>query len=66
MKVAIYVRVSTNKQEVDNQLIQLRNYCEKNEYEIFDEYVDIITGKENSRPSYDRHYVRDRALGSTR
>jgi DNA invertase Pin-like site-specific DNA recombinase len=53
MKVAIYVRVSTTKQEVNNQLIQLRAYCVKCNYEIFKEYVDIISGKENSRPSYD-------------
>ena len=53
MKIAIYVRVSTNKQEVDNQLLQLRTYCAKCGYEIFKEYVDVISGKENSRPSYD-------------
>ena len=27
-KVAIYARVSTDKQTVDNQLIELRNLCE--------------------------------------
>lgn len=53
MKVAIYVRVSTIKQEVENQLIQLREYCKKNNYEIVNEYVDIISGKETSRPSFD-------------
>jgi len=53
MKVAIYVRVSTNKQEVNNQLVQLREYCNKSNYQIFNEYIDIISGKENSRPSYD-------------
>ena len=53
MKVAIYVRVSTTKQEVENQLIQLREYCKKNNYEICNEFVDIISGKETSRPQYD-------------
>jgi DNA invertase Pin-like site-specific DNA recombinase len=52
-KIAIYVRVSTSKQEVENQLLQLRAYCSKCKYEIFKEYVDVISGKENSRPSYD-------------
>tara|TARA_Y100000296_G_scaffold57741_1_gene66421 strand:+ start:242 stop:760 length:519 start_codon:yes stop_codon:yes gene_type:complete len=56
MKVVIYVRVSTNKQEVNNQLIQLKDYCFKNNYEIFNEYIDIISGKETSRPSYDRMF----------
>lgn len=53
MKAAIYVRVSTSKQEVKNQLIQLREYCEKSNYEIFKEYVDVISGKETSRPQWD-------------
>jgi DNA invertase Pin-like site-specific DNA recombinase len=53
MKVAIYVRVSTGKQEVDNQLLQLREYCKKSKYEIFKEYVEIISGKEKSRPLFD-------------
>ena len=35
MKIAIYCRVSTNEQEADNQLIQLREYCKKQNYEIF-------------------------------
>lgn len=53
IKACIYVRVSTTKQEVENQLIQLREYCKKCNYEIFKEYVDIISGKETSRPSFD-------------
>lgn len=57
MKVAIYVRVSTGKQEANNQLIQLRNYCSKCNYEIFKEYIDVISGKENSRPSYDQMFL---------
>jgi len=53
MKVAIYVRVSTTKQDADNQLLQLREYCHKCDMAIFQEYLDIISGKETSRPSYD-------------
>lgn len=56
-KVAIYVRVSTNKQEVNNQLIQLRKYCKKSGYEVYKEYIDIISGKETSRPAYDRMFA---------
>ena len=55
-KVVIYVRVSTGKQEVNNQLIQLREYCNKCNYEIYKEYIDVISGKENSRPSYDKMF----------
>ncbi len=57
MKVAIYVRVSTDKQEVNNQLDQLRAYCKKSNYEIFHEYIDVISGKELSRPSYDLMFL---------
>jgi len=53
MKAAIYCRVSTNKQEADNQLIQLREFANKNSWEVYKEYIDIISGKENSRPSFD-------------
>lgn len=44
-RVALYVRVSTEEQgehglSVDAQLQALREYCKKNGYEIYDEYVD--------------------------
>lgn len=51
IKVAIYVRVSTEEQaeqgySIDAQLDTLRKYCKQNEYEIYDEYVDAgISGK---------------------
>lgn len=53
IEVAIYVRVSTDKQEVNNQLDQLREHCHKNNYHVFGEYVDVISGKETSRPQWD-------------
>ena len=53
MKIGIYIRISTNKQEADNQLIQLREFANKNNWEIYKEYTDIISGKENSRPYFD-------------
>jgi len=57
MRVVLYIRVSTDKQEVDNQRQQLTQYCERNEYEIVSEYVDVISGKELSRPAYDRMFT---------
>lgn len=53
-KVAIYVRVSTKGQELDNQLLQLREYCEKSDWSVYKEYCDVISGKEEKRPSYDQ------------
>lgn len=53
MKTAIYCRVSTSTQELDNQLIQLRDYCKKSNWEIYKEYKDIISGTKISRPAFD-------------
>jgi len=50
---ALYVRVSTDKQEAQNQLTPLREYATRLGLKIFTEYVDIISGKETSRPQYD-------------
>jgi len=57
MKVVLYARVSRTKQELENQLVQLREYCKKQYYEIYKEYVDIISGKEKSRPAFDRLFI---------
>jgi DNA invertase Pin-like site-specific DNA recombinase len=54
MKTAIYVRVSTREQEEENQLLQLRDYCNNAKHDITGEYVDVITGKEEHRPGFDR------------
>ena len=39
-KVAIYTRVSTLDQTIDNQLLELRDHCSKMEWEIVKEYAD--------------------------
>jgi DNA invertase Pin-like site-specific DNA recombinase len=39
-RVAIYTRVSTLDQTIDNQLIELRDYCSKMGWEIVKEYAD--------------------------
>ena len=54
MKVAIYVRVSTQTQEVKNQELELTKYCGKKSYEIYKIYSDVMSGKEESRPAFDR------------
>lgn len=56
MKVAIYVRVSTNKQELENQLLQLRQFADKSNWEIFHEYTEIVSGKETKRKEYDQMF----------
>lgn len=54
IKTAIYSRVSTADQNNDNQLLELRDYCQRNNYEIAEEYSDTISGSKNSRPALDK------------
>jgi len=54
MKAAIYARVSTNDQTNENQLTELRKFCQNNDYEIVAEYSDIISGTKSSRPELDK------------
>ena len=56
MKIAIYVRVSTKSQEGKNQEFQLKKYCRNKGYEIFNVYWDIVSGKETSRPAFDKMF----------
>ena len=59
-KVAIYTRVSTKdkKQDVVNQLIELREYCREQGYKIFEEYSDNESGKKGrgERIGFDRMF----------
>lgn len=52
MKAAIYVRVSTEEQELEHQLSQIYRYCEAQGHEIYKEYRDIISGTKDSRPAF--------------
>ena len=44
MKVAIYVRVSTQHQTTENQLVELHEVCDRNDWEIVEEYNETISG----------------------
>ena len=52
MKVAIYVRVSTEQQNLDNQIELCKKFCEVKGFEVFKVYQDVITGKSTSRPAF--------------
>lgn len=44
-RVAIYARVSTReKQDVENQLRELREYCQRMQFTIVQEYIDTESG----------------------
>jgi DNA invertase Pin-like site-specific DNA recombinase len=62
-KVALYARVSTKdgRQDTENQLIALREYCAKQGWEIAGEYVDHETGGTSKRPHFQRMFADTRA-----
>ena len=54
MKVALYLRISKESSELDNQRLVLQDYCDKMQYEIVDIYADIISGASPKRPEFSR------------
>lgn len=57
MKVAIYARVSTTKQDNENQLAQLTEFAGKQGWTIFDTYVDQESGSTSDRVQFQRMFV---------
>jgi DNA invertase Pin-like site-specific DNA recombinase len=56
MNCGIYVRVSTGKQDCDNQLDQLRDFAAKQGWTIVAEYADQISGKHSDREQFQRMF----------
>jgi DNA invertase Pin-like site-specific DNA recombinase len=53
MKIAIYARVSTKKQDETNQLTVLREFAATQGWEIVTEYVDVVSGSgKKERPKF--------------
>ncbi len=55
--MGIYARVSSNDQNVDTQLLPLRDYCQRIGYRVVEEYVyvdDGYSGKDDKRPQFER------------
>jgi DNA invertase Pin-like site-specific DNA recombinase len=49
MRIAIYSRVSTLKQDTENQLVQLREFAAKQGWEVVAEYTDYESGAKAER-----------------
>lgn len=55
MKVAVYTRVSTDDQNPETQKQMIREYCNRfPDYQVYGVYNDVITGKTDSRPAFNR------------
>jgi DNA invertase Pin-like site-specific DNA recombinase len=53
IKIAIYARVSTDKQSVDMQLHELRNFVQRSGWSVYAEFVDQgMTGGNLNRPAF--------------
>jgi len=51
--VAIYARVSTDRQPTESQLNMLREFIGKQEWKLFREYIDTgFTGSNTKRPVF--------------
>jgi DNA invertase Pin-like site-specific DNA recombinase len=57
MKIAIYARVSTMKQDNENQLVQLREFATRQDWPVFDCYVDQESGATSNRPEFQRLFA---------
>jgi DNA invertase Pin-like site-specific DNA recombinase len=57
MKIAIYSRVSTLKQDTENQLVQLREFASKQGWEITREYVDYESGAKADRVEFQQMFI---------
>ena len=53
---AIYARVSTGKQEqsLDEQIRLLEEYCERNEYDVYEIYSETASGAKDDRKEFNR------------
>jgi DNA invertase Pin-like site-specific DNA recombinase len=54
MKAIIYTRVSTDKQNHDSQLQELRDYCTRRAWTELEEIGDTVSGTKSSRKGLDR------------
>ena len=54
MKVALYARVSTGEQTVENQVLELRRFVQARGWTIYREYLDEgFSGARDKRPALD-------------
>src|SRR5215469_8219136 len=56
-RCGIYSRVSTTKQESENQLVQLREFTRVMGWNVVFEYIDQTTGKHSDRVEFQRMFA---------
>ena len=54
-RVVLYARTSMSDQNSETQLMALKDYCSRMNYQIADEYIDDgFSGKDANRPQFER------------
>jgi len=56
MRVAVYLRVSTDKQETENQAVQLREFAARQNWQIVREYCDVESGSKADRVEFKKMF----------
>src|SRR6266849_2110680 len=56
MRCGIYIRVSTGKQEMENQLSQLKEFARLQGWVVVAVYADQLTGKNSDREQFQRMF----------
>lgn len=54
MRIALYARISKDSSDLDNQLMILRDYCQRMNYEIVKEYTDVVSGAASNRTEFNK------------
>ena len=55
LKIGLYARVSKEEQNIETQLVALRDFCQRNNYQIVEEYLDNgISGATDNRPAFNK------------
>ncbi len=54
MKAALYLRISTDKQEIENQLTPLKKFAKGRGLKVVQVYRDMATGKNSNRPALNK------------
>jgi DNA invertase Pin-like site-specific DNA recombinase len=54
IRCGLYARISTSdgRQDTENQLSQLREYCQRQGYQVVQEYIDQASGKSSDRDAF--------------
>jgi DNA invertase Pin-like site-specific DNA recombinase len=57
MRIAVYARVSTEGQDAQNQIIEMRQFAAKQDWQIAREYVDHESGAKGDRAQFQQMFA---------